>query len=141
MFNLSIRSSKFLSVWENALVIPIPKTGNLTKVQNSRPVFLLPLPGKILEKVVHQQMSNHLCYLTRNTVFAKNACTVHSAAQLITFVNKKLDIRTPTLAVFVNFKKLFDCEQRPVLLNKLTRLNMNNSVIASRTGNIYLNLM
>ena len=60
MFNLSIRTSKFPNAWKRALVVPIPKSGNLTKVQNYRPISLLPLPGKILEKLIHQQLSGYL---------------------------------------------------------------------------------
>ena len=36
MFNLSISSSNFPDTWKKALVIPIPKQGNLTKVQDYR---------------------------------------------------------------------------------------------------------
>ena len=50
--------------------------------------------------------------------FWKKRATVHSAAQLINSVNKKLDSKIPTLAVLVDFKKAFDCVQHPVLLKK-----------------------
>ena len=60
MFKLAISSPIFPSDWKKALVIPIPKTRNLTKVQNYRPIFLLPLPGKLLEKLVHSQLSEYL---------------------------------------------------------------------------------
>ena len=51
MYNLSVETSIFPSAWKEALIVPIPKSGNLTKVQNYRPISLLPLPGKILEKL------------------------------------------------------------------------------------------
>ena len=35
----------------------------------------------------------------------------------------------PTLAVYVDFKKAFDCVQDPVLLDKLSHLNIDRSVI------------
>ena len=133
MFNLSIRTSCFPSAWKSASVIPIPKSGNLTKVQNYRPISLLPLPGKILEKLIHQQLPNYLegeaLLSDAQYGFRKNRSTVHSAAQLINSVNKKLDAKTPTLAVYIDFKKAFDCVQHPVLLNKLSQLNLDSSVI------------
>ena len=55
MYNLSIGTSSFPRAWKQALVIPIPKTGNLSLTQNYRPISLLPLPGKILEKLIHRQ--------------------------------------------------------------------------------------
>ena len=132
MFNLSIKTATFPKLWKKALVIPIPKSGNLTNVKNYRPISLLPLPGKILEKLIHQQLSNYLeseSLLTNaQHGFRKKRFTVHSVAQLITYVNKKMDTRMPTLAVYVDFKKAFDCVQHPVLLNKLSQLNIDRSV-------------
>ena len=53
MYNLSIEKSVFPSAWKWALVVPIPKSGDLTNDTNYRPISLLPLPGKILEKLIH----------------------------------------------------------------------------------------
>ena len=132
MYNLSIRTAKFPDTWKRALVVPIPKKGNLTKVQNYRPISLLPLPGKIMEKLVHQLLSS---YLENNSLLAKvqhgfrrDHSTVHSIAQLTNYVNRKMDNRLLTLAVFIDFKKAFDCVQHPVLLKKLRALNLDESV-------------
>ena len=54
MYNLSINASIFPDDWKLVTVIPIPKTGNLTTVQNFRPISLLSLPGKIFEKLIHK---------------------------------------------------------------------------------------
>ena len=56
----SVETSIFPEAWKEALVIPIPKGGNLTLVQNYRPISLLPLPGKILDKLMHKQLTNYL---------------------------------------------------------------------------------
>ena len=83
MFNQSIRTSKFPDAWKQALVVPIPKVGNLNNVKNFRPISLLPLPGKILEKIVHQQLTNHLdmySVITDNQHgFRKKHSTIHSS--------------------------------------------------------------
>ena len=50
-------------------------------------------------------------------------------SQLTDFINKKMDSRTPTLAAFIDFRKAFDCVQHPVLLNKLSQLNLYDSVL------------
>ena len=51
IFNLSIRYNTFPDSWKIANVIPIPKEGNPLDINNYRPISLLPLPGKILEKI------------------------------------------------------------------------------------------
>ena len=60
LFNQTISTSIFPKAWKEALVIPIPKAGNLTQVGNYRPISLLPLPGKLLEKLIHNQLIDHL---------------------------------------------------------------------------------
>ena len=97
MYNLSIRYSKFPDTWKQALVIPIPKPGNPSLVQNYSPISLLPLPGKILEKLVHKQLSN---YLEMDEPLAdeqhglrKGHSTTHAVAQLSNYISKKLDSR------------------------------------------------
>ena len=133
MYNLSLTSARFPDSWKKALVIPIPKQGNLTKVQNYRPISLLPLPGKILEKLVHQQLSD---YLEGNMLlageqhgFRRNHSTVHSVEQVTSFINKKMDARLLTAAVFIDFRKAFDCVQHPLLLKKLHDMGFSRLVV------------
>ena len=132
MYNLSICTAKFPNTWKKALVVPIPKKGDLTKVQNYRPISLLPLPGKVMEKLIHQHLST---YLENNSLLAKKQhgfrkahSTVHSIAQLTNYIYKRLDEKSPTLAVFIDFKKAFDCVQHPVLLDKLKTMNLDVSM-------------
>ena len=150
MFNLSIETAKFPECWKKALVIPIPKQGNLTKVQNYRPISLLPLPGKVLEKIVHHQLSE---YLEKNMLlaeeqhgFRKNHSTIHSIEQVTSFINNKMDARLPTAAVFIDFRKAFDCVQHPMLIDKLKKLGLSplvidwvNSYLTNRKQRVYAN--
>ena len=133
MYNLSIRTSKFPTAWKQALVVPIPKSGNLTMVKNYRPISLLPLPGKILEKLIHHQLLTYLetdgLLTNRQHGFRKNHSTIHSVAQLTDYISKKQDVRMPTLAAYVDFRKAFDCVQHPILLNKLAELGVGNVML------------
>ena len=56
LFNLSLRTASFTDQKKKAVFIPIPKIGDLKKVDNYRPISLLPLPGNILEKIIHAQI-------------------------------------------------------------------------------------
>ena len=102
-------------------------------VQNYRPISLLPLPGKILEKLIHHQLSDYLELGTLLTDkqhgFRSNHSTIHSVAQLSNYISKKMDARVPTLVAYVDFRKTFDCVQHPVLLDKLTRMGMGIKVV------------
>ena len=133
MFNLSLRTSTFPKSRKEALVIPIPKTGNLTQVQNYRPISLLPLPGKLLEILMHKQFSDYVeeeSYITKfQHGFRKHHSTIHSVAQVTKFINSKMDVGMPTLATFVDFRKAFDCVQHDVLLKKLRGLGVDGKTL------------
>ena len=60
MYNLSFRNSDFPSSWKIANVIPLQKPGDRSDVNYLRPISLLPLPGKILERIAHTQISSFL---------------------------------------------------------------------------------
>ena len=57
LFNCSLSLELFPEAWKVAKVIPLFKGGDREKVGNYRPVSLLPLPGKILEKIVHKRIT------------------------------------------------------------------------------------
>ena len=150
MFNLSIRGAEFPDSWKKALVVPIPKQGNLTKVQNYRPISLLPLPGKILEKLIHRQLSDYLetefLLAGEQHGFRRNHSTIHAIEQITSYINKKMDARLPTAAVFVDFRKAFDCVQHPVLLRKLRDMGLSDlvldwveSYLSNRKQRVYAN--
>ena len=133
MMNLSIVKAIFPTAWKKALVIPIPKSGNLTMVQNYRPISLLPLPGKILEKLIHKQLENFVesnsLLATSQHGFRRGHSTIHSVEQLTNYVEKKMNRGLATLATFVDFRKAFDCVQHTVLLKKLSTFGIDRQTV------------
>ena len=60
LVNLSLAKGQVPPCLKNAKVVPLFKKGNRSDVGNYRPVSILPVLSKILEKVVHSQLE---CYL------------------------------------------------------------------------------
>ena len=56
IFNSSFSTNVFPDEWKRTNVIPLPKDGDLTKCTNYRPISLLPLPGKLIEMIVHNRI-------------------------------------------------------------------------------------
>lgn len=56
LFNLSLSTGIFPSDWKKANVILIPKDSDKSNPTNYRPISLLPLPGKLLEKIIHGKL-------------------------------------------------------------------------------------
>ena len=52
----------FPELWKTANITPLQKDGhgNVHSVNNLRPISSLPLPSKIVEKIIHDRMMHHL---------------------------------------------------------------------------------
>ena len=76
----------FPNTWKMATVIPLYKGGYRNIVSNYRPVSLLPLPSKIVEKIIHNRISKHLDALhlldEKQGGFRKNHFTINTIANL-----------------------------------------------------------
>ena len=60
LFNISIRQGNFPECWKTSSVVPIPKSACLSKATNYRPISLLSIVSKMLERHFHQYIINHL---------------------------------------------------------------------------------
>ena len=59
IFNLSLTSGKFPSTWKLSSVVPIPKNEDTTNPQNYRPISLLSVISKMLERLAHSYIYRH----------------------------------------------------------------------------------
>ena len=60
LFNLSISKGYFPHIWKNARVVPIPKSSPAGHAPSSyRPISLLSVPSKVLEKHIHFLITEH----------------------------------------------------------------------------------
>ena len=69
LINKSLSQGIFPAELKMAKIVPIHKSGEKCRIENYRPISLLPVFSKILEKVVAFQMEN---YLTSNNLISRN---------------------------------------------------------------------
>ena len=60
VFNLCLTQGIFPNCWKVTSAIPLQKDGDKSDVSNLRPISLLPLPGKLLEKIIHKNLMSFL---------------------------------------------------------------------------------
>ena len=60
LFNSSLESGQIPVEWKSANVIPVPKGGDSERVENVRPISVLPVVVKVFEKLVHRQLCDYL---------------------------------------------------------------------------------
>ena len=59
LVNKSITSHTFPDTWKNAVVVPVQKSTQSSSLSNFRPISILPVFSKVLERVVYDQIVNH----------------------------------------------------------------------------------
>ena len=102
-------------------------------VGNYRPVSLLPLPGKILEKIVHKRVTefwNNNNFLTKDQGgFRKGFSTVATIAELTDDIFNQINLGNTTLATFFDLRKAFDTVDLEILKNKLKLSGVRHNVL------------
>ena len=66
IFEHSIKKGKFPEIWKKANVVPVHKREDKMLVKNYRPISLLPIFGKMFERVIYNSLFN---YFQSNRLF------------------------------------------------------------------------
>ena len=135
IINLSL-SSKFPLMCKTAKVKPVYKKGKNTEPKNYRPVSLLPILSKIIERVVYNQLIEHLekhdiLYKYQSGFRSKhsvNTCLAHLSNQIL----KGFESGKSTGMILIDLQKAFDTLDHDILLDKMKYLGFtskNNRLI------------
>ena len=119
LFNHSLQLGKMPRIWKQANINPIFKTGNEHCVENYRPISLLCIASKVMEKCIH----NHCIY---NFISSKiyemqhgfqrgKSCTTQ-LIQVYHNIVEALDKRMEVQCAHLDFSKAFDKVSHAVLL-------------------------
>ena len=150
MFNTSFLTGVFPDKWKIATIIPLYKGGDKSDVSNYRPVSLLPLPGKLIEKIVHAKVS---LFLERSKIlsdqqggFRKGFSTASSIVDLTNILFDNINKGLTSLVAFIDLKKAFDTVNHEILVKKLalygfqgTNLQWCVNYLAKRTQRAMVN--
>ena len=97
---------------------------------NYRPISILPIFSKIIERIVHQQLSDYLESNKRLSNyqfgFRKTRNTKQAFTLLTDHIRSQLDSGESTGAVFLDLSKAFDTVDHGCLINKLSCYGIKN---------------
>ena len=123
VMNLSIENGFFPDEMKLAKIIPLHKSGDTMNISNYRPVSVLPIFSKILERIMYNRLIN---FINKNEILYKYQFgfrSNHSANMaLITLVDKimsALDNGNIVIGLFLDLKKAFDTVNHRILIDKL----------------------
>ena len=147
ILNTSIVTGTFPKLWKHALVVPIFKAGDSNEPKNYRPISLLSIISKLLEKAIARQLSrfleeNHLLSNTQHGF--RSSLSTESA--LLTLCNKlyqNIDDKNLSLITLCDLSKAFDSVNHEQLKIKLAKARIDsfwfNSYLYNRTQSVRLN--
>ena len=114
---------KVPDAWKIASVTPLFRSGNASQCNNCRPISQYPLPGKILEKIVHQKISTffemHQILNPNQGGFRKNQSTTNTTAKFVDAIYNSFNEKQISLATYIDFSKANDTVPHDILLKKL----------------------
>ena len=130
LYNVSLRTAEIPSEFKIAKIIPLYKGGNKLDINNYRPISLLPLPAKILERAVHAQLYK---YLDENSLLSSVQSgfrPMHSTQTCVTdiseYILQNMNSGNITGAIFLDLRKAFDVISHTRLLQKLSLYGISN---------------
>ena len=126
LYNLSLSSGQVPMLWKKANVVPLHKKDSKHNRSNYRPVSLLSILGKILERIVFKHVYNHFkdnfLISMWQSGFLPGSSTVTQLIELYntfcTAVSSNKEIRI----VFLDISKAFDRVWHQGLLFKLKKM-------------------
>lgn len=112
MVNLSLHSGCVPIKMKCSIIKPIFKKGDHKSFQNYRPISILPVMEKILERCVAKQLQKYLKdFNVINSAqfgFQSGKSTNDLFVLFSEYINSKLNVNDHILAVFIDFSKAFD---------------------------------
>ena len=133
LFNRSITQGVFPTPLKYAKVIPIHKGDSIFEMSNYRPISLLPIFSKILEKLMYTRLikfieKNNILYKNQYG-FQKGMSTEYAVNSLVNNIVKCLENKEVGFCILLDFAKAFDTVNHEILLNKLEHYGIRGNAL------------
>ncbi len=133
LFNVSLQTSQFPEVWKIADIKPIPKKANASSPKEFRPISILCILGKILEKIVHSQITT---FMTKNGIFhplqsgfKAGHSTTTALLKVTGDIREAMGNRQLAILVLYDFSNAFPSVHHGLMLSKLRNLGLSNPAV------------
>ena len=133
ILNLSIAQSKFPTSWKSTKVVPLHKKDDPLNPANYRPVAIIPVLSKILEKAVYVQMFK---YLSDNNLIHPNHHAYRPGHNTTTALLQMYDTWTEGLehgkmcgVCLLDMSAAFDTVSHELLIKKLGLLGFKDDIL------------
>lgn len=133
LINVSLRTGTFPTSWKQGVVIPLPKTHNPASTSQFRPISILPVISKILEKIVSEQLVMFLesegLLPESQSGFRRDFSTCSALLNVVDEMLSAKDRGLESLMTALDFSQAFDSVNFELLLAKLSFYNLDETSV------------
>lgn len=144
-FNTIISTSTFPSMWKHAKIVPILKSD-----KSYRPIAILPYLSKVMEKLMHMQISHYIqtnsLLNERQSGFRPMHSCISTLIDVTEEIRSQIDSRKKiSFLILLDHSKAFDTVHHSILCFKLkqmcnfssTALKLMSSYLSGRSQSVY----
>jgi len=133
-FNYLWEREQIVPEWKESIIIPIPKPGtDKSNPQSYRPIALTSALCKIQERLITTRLT---WLLEKNNIinpnqsaYRKHRSTLDHLIRLQDSINKSINTKGTTIAIFFDFSKAFDMLWKNGLIYKMKKHGINGKII------------
>ena len=124
LYNETFSSGIFPDILKIGKIIPVFKTGDKLSPSNYRPISLLPVIGKVLERLYFNRLYSFLneneLLFTSQYGFRAGRTTTHAILEVQNYICEAKALGKRVAAIMLDLKKAFDTVNHQILLKKLS---------------------
>lgn len=122
LFNTSLRTGIFPTIWKTAHVVPIFKSGDKACCSNYRPISILSCLGKLFESIVYDTLYYHIHphISPKQHGFVRNRSTTSNLLEYKNYICRSFDKKLQVDCIYTDFAKAFDKVNHNILISKLS---------------------
>ena len=139
IINTSIVTESYPDPWKIPYVTPVFKSGDTEDIANYRPISLLPILSKVLEKIIAHQLTE---FLEKNNLisesqhgFRPNLSTETALLKISDKIYRNIDEKKISLLLLLDLSKAFDSVNHGILFDKCEKMNIDPSWFTSYLEN------
>ena len=132
---MSLLPGEYPDLLKLVMVIPLHKGGSTEDINNYRPISLLSIFDKFIEKLLHKKLyiysflEDHNILFQNQFGFRKNNSTLYVLAQICETIKVSIDSGKFGCGIFIDFRKAFDTVNHEILLTKLEHYGIRDNML------------
>ena len=130
VFSLSLSKPSILLDWKVQRIMPIYKNGDKQLISNYRPISLLCIISKVLEKLIYKKIITHILpqLSPYQFGFLPHRSCLQQLLLLYNTLYKAFESNCPTNVIYLDFHKAFDSVPHHELFYKLQSYNISGKL-------------